>query len=105
MQREMSKGKRLLFLKMLFAGKAHELKTSVSTSTHFDEFFTVLWCANHLVVLAEHVCTLDFACVCEFGCEGRGGGVNIKLSLSLVQYTSERLINQMTARPIILVNQ
>lgn len=62
------------------------LKSSVSKSTHFDKFFTLLWSANHLVELTEHMC------MCFCACE-REGVVNIKLSSRLLQYTSERLIN------------
>lgn len=89
-----------LCLLLLFYGFHTCWNPSVSKSTHFDEYFTVLWSSNHLDELTGHMCLCVFMCVCE-----EVGGVNIKLSLCLVKYTSERLINQMTSRPIILVNQ
>lgn len=54
----------------IFAGDVvwnpHMLKSSVSIFTHFDEFFTVLWSANHLVELTGQAVLCVSACVCVF---------------------------------------
>lgn len=92
----------LFYLFIYLGTDQHMLKSSVSKSAHFDEFFTVLWCFNHLDVLTGHMYLCVCVCAHSHMCVSlKGGCVNIKFILCMC----ERLINQMTPRPIILVNQ